>query len=73
MKALDQRLFPKMFLCKTFMPAKNSSEKPSALLMASRLVRTAALATASGNTWALPLAVALALASVCDCVVSGGT
>lgn len=59
MKALDQMLFPKMSLCKVFMPGKNSSERPPALLVPSQLVRRTVLATASGNTWALPLTVLL--------------
>lgn len=52
-------LFPKMSLCKVFMPGKNSSERPPALLVPSQLVRRTVLATASGNTWALPLTVLL--------------
>lgn len=70
MKALDQRLFPKLSLCKVFIHAKNSCERPTALLVPSQLVRGTEPATVSGNTWALLLTVLL---SIHDRAIAGGT
>lgn len=74
MKALDQRLLPKISLCNVFIHAKSSCERPSALLVPSQLVRRAVPATVSGNTWALLLTRrCTALLYIRGSAISGGT
>lgn len=53
MKALDQRLFPRMSLCKVFPHAKSSCERPTALLVPCQLVRSVVPATVFGNPFDL--------------------